>query len=108
MEFCTGIASGSPVGVSSLSAASPLLSVPHPAVPSSSLPAFQPQGVSGFSPLTLLSCLRLPCRGLSLLLLAGALLRWFQCFLVTCGALPGTPLLSAASVAAPIGSSVGL
>ena len=43
-EFCTGIASGSPVGVSSLSAASPLLSVPHPAVPSSSLPAFQPQG----------------------------------------------------------------
>ena len=49
--------------------------------------------------LTLLSCLRLPCRGLSLLLLAGALLRWFQCFLVTCGALPGAPLLSAASVA---------
>ena len=33
-----------PIGVSSLSAASPLLSVPHPAVPSSSLPAFQPQG----------------------------------------------------------------
>ena len=60
VEFCTGIASGSPIGVSSLSAASPLLSVPHPAVPSSSLPAFQPQGVSGFSPLTLLSCLRLP------------------------------------------------
>ena len=49
-----------PIGVSSLFAASPLLSVPHPAVPSSSLPAFQPQGVSGFSPLTLLSCLRLP------------------------------------------------
>ena len=49
-----------PIGVSSLSAASPLLSVPHPAVLSSSLPAFQPQGVSGFSPLTLLSCLRLP------------------------------------------------
>ena len=49
-----------PIGVSSLSAASPLLSVPHPAVPSSSLPAFQPQGVSGFYPLTLLSCLRLP------------------------------------------------
>ena len=41
-----------PIGVSSLSAASPLLSVPRPAVPSSSLPAFQPQGVSGFSPLT--------------------------------------------------------
>ena len=37
-------------------------------------------------------------RGLSLLLLAGALLRWFQWFLVTCGALPGAPLLSAASV----------
>ena len=49
-----------PIGVSSLSTASPLLSVPHPAVPSSSLPAFQPQGVSGFYPLTLLSCLRLP------------------------------------------------
>ena len=49
-----------PIGVSSLSAASPLLSVPHPAVPSSSLPAFQPQGVSGFYPLTLLSCLRHP------------------------------------------------
>ena len=49
-----------PIGVSSLSAASPLLSVPHPAVPSSSLPAFQPQSVSGFSPMTLLSCLRLP------------------------------------------------
>ena len=49
-----------PIGVSSLSAASPLLSVPHPAVPSSSLPAFQPQGVSGFYPLSLLSCLRLP------------------------------------------------
>ena len=29
---------------------SPLLSVPHPTVPSSSLPAFQPQGVSGFYP----------------------------------------------------------
>ena len=49
-----------PVDVSSLSTASPLLPVPHPAVPSSSLPAFQPQGVSGFYPLTLLSCLRLP------------------------------------------------
>ena len=49
-----------PIGVSSLSTTSPLLSVPHPAVPSSSLPAFQPQGVSGFYPLTLLSCLRLP------------------------------------------------
>ena len=49
-----------PIGVSSLSTASPLLSVPHPAVPSSSLPAFQPQGVSGCYPLTLLSCLRLP------------------------------------------------
>ena len=49
-----------PIGVSSLSAASPLMSVPHPVVPSSSLPAFQPQGVSGFYPLTLLSCLRLP------------------------------------------------
>ena len=49
-----------PIGVSSLSTASPLLSVPHPAVPSSSLPAFQLQGVSGFYPLTLLSCLRLP------------------------------------------------
>ena len=49
-----------PIGVSSLSTASSLLSVPHPAVPSSSLPAFQPQGVSGFYPLTLFSCLRLP------------------------------------------------
>ena len=49
-----------PIGVSSLSAASPFLSVPHPVVPSSSLPAFQPQGVSGFYPLTPLSCLRLP------------------------------------------------
>ena len=39
-----------PIGVSSLSTASPLLSVPHPAVPSSSLPAFQPHGVSGFYP----------------------------------------------------------
>ena len=39
-----------PIGVSSPSTASPLLSVPHPAVPSSSLPAFQPQGVSGFYP----------------------------------------------------------
>ena len=37
-----------PTGVSSLSSASPLLSVPPPAVPSSSLPASQPQGVSGF------------------------------------------------------------
>ena len=39
-----------PIGVSSLSTASPLLSVRHPAVPSSSLPAFQPQGFSGFYP----------------------------------------------------------
>ena len=39
-----------PTGVSSLSTASPLLSVPPPAVPSSSLPASQPQGVSGFYP----------------------------------------------------------
>ena len=39
-----------PIGVSSLSTASPLLSVCHPAVPSSSLPAFQPQGFSGFYP----------------------------------------------------------
>ena len=39
-----------PIGVSSLSTASPLLSVPHPTVPSSSLSAFQPQGVSGFYP----------------------------------------------------------
>ena len=37
-------------GVSSLSTASPLLSVPLPAAPSSSLPASQPQGVSGFYP----------------------------------------------------------
>ena len=46
-----------PIGVSSLSTASPLLSVPPPAVPSSSLPAFQPQGSIL---LPLLSCLRLP------------------------------------------------
>ena len=39
-----------PTGVSSLSTASPLLSVPPPAVPSSSLPASQPQDVSGFDP----------------------------------------------------------
>ena len=39
-----------PTGVSSLSTASPLLSVPPPAAPSSSLPASQPQGVSGFYP----------------------------------------------------------
>ena len=39
-----------PPGVSSLSTASTLLSVPPPAVPSSSLPASQPPGVSGFYP----------------------------------------------------------
>ena len=39
-----------PIGVSSLSTTSPFLSVPHPAVPSSSLPAFQPQGVARFYP----------------------------------------------------------
>ena len=39
-----------PPGVSSLSTASTLLSVPPPAVPSSSLPASRPPGVSGFYP----------------------------------------------------------
>ena len=39
-----------PPGVSSLSTASNLLSVPPPAVPSSSLPASRPPGVSGFYP----------------------------------------------------------
>ena len=44
-----------PPGVSSLSTASTLLSVPPPAVPSSSLPASRPPGVSGFYPLLPLS-----------------------------------------------------
>ena len=119
--FCTGVASGSyrcclrllqvlpqaPTGVSSLSTASPLLSVPPPAVPSSSLPASQPQG--SFL-LPLLSCLRLPWRGLSLLLLAWALLRWFLWFLVYLSVLYlalryfQLPLFCSA----PLGSSAGL
>ena len=105
MEFCTGIASGSYRCFFSLHclATSVCASSCSSFFLSSCFPA------SGFYPLTLLSCLRLPWRGLSLLLLAGTLLRWFQWFLVTCGARPGAPLLSAASVcSAPIGSSAGL
>ena len=89
--------------------ASPLLSVPHPAVPSSSLPAFQPQGVSGFYPPDFSL---LPSYSLTWPVSSApgwALLRWFQWFLVTCGALPGASLFSAASVcSAPIGPSAGL
>ena len=46
-----------PPGVSSLSTASALLSVPPPVIPSSSLPISQPPGVSVFYPPALLSCL---------------------------------------------------
>ena len=98
-----------PIGFSSLSTASPLLSVPHPAVPSSSFPAFQPQGVSGFYPPDFslafvfldVACLFCSWLGLSSAGFSGSLF--------PCGALPGAPLLSAAFVcSAPIGSSAGL
>ena len=103
-----------PPGVSSLFTASTLLSVPPPAVPSSSLPASRPPGVSGFYPpaSSLLHLASLACPVSSAPGLSSPPLVSVALYLPAV-TLPGAPVFSAASAlppfcSAPLGSAAGL